>query len=101
MTTIPSSKTNDISGDSKRASYVTREALLGLLSDEEVARVSTTEASPRLANDEEYIDLLQLSEGVRKVSASSVLTMGHVLARNSVGKETWTKICSRLTSTVE
>lgn len=101
MTTIPSSKTNDISGDSKRASYVTREALLGLLSDEEMARVSMTEASPRLANGEEYIDLLQLSEGVRKVSASSVLTMGHVLARNSVGKETWTKICSRLTSTSE
>lgn len=101
MTSIPSTKKNDISSDNKRAAYVTREALLGLLSDEEVARVSTTEASPRLANDEEYIDLLQLQEGVRKVSASSVLTMGHVLARNSVGKETWTKICSRLTSTPE
>jgi len=75
-TTIPRS---DISSN-KRAAYVTRKALLEILSDEEVARVSTTEASPRLANDEEYIDLLQLSEGVRKVSASSKLTMGHARA---------------------
>ena len=101
MSTIPAKTKNDTSGDNKRPAYVTREALLSLLSDDEVARVSTTEASPRLENNEEYIDLLHLSEGVRTVSASSVLTMGHVLARNSVGKETWTRICSRLTSTHE
>ena len=98
MSTNPSTAKNDLSGDNKRPAYLTREALLSLLSDDEVARVSTTEASQRLENNEEYIDLFHLWEGLLTVNASSVLKMGHLLARNSVGKETWTKICSRLTS---
>ena len=107
MTTIHSTKSHTpaatstaetASHDAKRADYITREGLLALLTDDEVARVSTMESAPRLANDEEYVDLLQLAEGVRRVQSSSVLTMGHVLPRSAVGKETWTKICSRLTT---
>lgn len=107
MTTIPStqaqpsniaSTAETSSHDAKRADYITREGLLALLTDDEVARVSTMESSPRLANQEEYIDLLQLAEGVRRVQPSTVLTMGHVLPRTSVSAATWTKICARLTT---
>ena len=99
MSTIISTAKNDISGDNEHHAYVARDALLSLLWGDKTARVRATKASPRLKNIEECIDLPFFSEGVHTVSASGVLTTGHVLARHSVGKETWTGICSRLTST--
>lgn len=104
MTTTPSTKSNPAhtaetaTHDAKRADYITREGILALLEGDELARVSAMESSPRLANGEEYIDLLQLTEGVRRVLPASELTMGHVLPRASVSAGTWTKICSSFTT---
>ena len=51
--------------NSKRNEYITRDAIMKLLSDEEVARVSTLEAEPSLANGQQYVDLKRLNRGIR------------------------------------
>ena len=83
--------------DEVRAEYVTRDSILKLLSDEEVARVSTAETAPELASGDEYLDLEQLEHGV--LCAQGVTTpMGRVLPRKAVHQNTWTKILQQLTA---
>ena len=41
----------------QRTEYITRDTILRLLSDDEIARVSTAETAAHLAKDDEYIDL--------------------------------------------
>jgi uncharacterized membrane protein len=77
------------------AVYENREAILKLLSDDEVARVSTAEGAPRLADGDEYVDLEQLSLGVRRASGTAA-PMGHVLPRKAVQEKTWNKILGQL-----
>jgi hypothetical protein len=79
-----------------KTDYLTRDAILKLLSDDEIARVSTMEAGPRLGDGEEYIDLHNPHLGVRCMNASTRSTMGQILPRSAVGQETWATICSRL-----
>jgi hypothetical protein len=79
----------------RRSAYVTREEILDLLSAEEVARVSTAETASRLEHGEEYVDLKQLGQGVRRVDGLSV-PMGFVLPRSAVHGETWKKILTHL-----
>lgn len=40
-----------------RSEYITRESILKLLSDEEIARISTAETAKALAVGAEYVDL--------------------------------------------
>lgn len=80
-----------------RDSYVTRDAILKLLSDDEVASVSTAETAPRLLDGEEYIDLEQLDGGVRR-AILHLPSMGSVLPRKSVQSDTWTKVVAELAS---
>jgi hypothetical protein len=82
--------------EAKRAEHVTREAILELLSDEETARVSTAETAPGLKEGAEYLDLEHLDRGVQRAKAAGGITMGHILPRTAVSKETWTKIVARL-----
>jgi hypothetical protein len=82
--------------EAKRAEHVTREAILELLSDEETARVSTAETAPGLKEGAEYLDLEHLDRGVQRAKAAGGVTMGHVLPRNAVSKDAWTKILTRL-----
>ena len=84
--------------DTKRNEYVTRDAILKLLSDEEIGRVSALEAGPPLVEGDEYLDLLHLDEGVRQVHPTTKVAIHQVLPRSAVRDETWTKICSRLGS---
>jgi len=77
------------------AALTTRDAILGLLSDEEVARVSTAETAPRLAVGDEFLDLEQLDLGVRRAPAMTA-PMGQVLPRKAVHERTWTKILAQL-----
>ena len=51
--------------DAKRAE-VARENILKLLSDEEVAKVSTAEAASGLTEGTEYLDLEHLEQGVQR-----------------------------------
>ena len=82
----------------KRDQYITREGILKLLSDDEIARVSTTEAGPPLAKGDEYVDLQHLYLGVRRMEANIQIKMGEVLPRRAVRDSTWSQICARIAS---
>jgi hypothetical protein len=79
----------------KRTNYLTRDRLMKLLSDEEVAKVSTAETAPKLADGEEFVDLGQLTKGVQR-SNGAVVSMGAVLPRSAVHEQTWSKIVTQL-----
>lgn len=82
--------------DAQRAEHVSRDTILKLLSNEEIARVSTAEAASALAEGEEYLDLEHLDQGVERAKASTKVTMGQVLPRSAVREETWRKILAQL-----
>ena len=71
---------------------LTRDAILKLLSDVEVAKVSTREGAPRLVEGDEYIDLTELESGVQQVQASPRTAPGHALPRSAVSDASWKKI---------
>jgi hypothetical protein len=70
---------------------LTREAVLALLSDTEVAKVSRAEGEPRLVEGDEYVDLGDLSAGVRQVHSKSAPPTS-ALPRSAVSDATWAKI---------
>ena len=80
------------SGASK---YMARDRILELLSDEEVAKVSTAETQVGLADGDEYLDLEKLDEGVRQAHGQTTAT-GRLLPRSAVRDATWSKIISQL-----
>ena len=82
--------------DAKRAEHVTRDTILKLLSNEEIARVSTAETASGLSEGEEYLDLEHLDQGVQRAKAATKVTMGHILPRSAVRDETWSKILAQL-----
>jgi hypothetical protein len=51
--------------DASRATCLTRDTMLKLLSDEEVARISTAETMPALSDGAEYLDLENFDRGVQ------------------------------------
>ena len=82
----------------KRTEYVTRDSILKLLSDEEIARVSTAETAMHLADGDEYVDLKEPDRGVLRALGTVTAPMGHVLPRKAVREPTWGKIVSLLSS---
>lgn len=76
----------------KGGTYLRRHAVLELLSDEEVARVSNAETAAQLADGEDYIDLGRPERGALRASASTTIAMGDVLPRSAVSEETWAKL---------
>ena len=83
-----------MSPDAKKQA-VTREAVLALLSDTEVAKVSRAEGESRLVEGDEYVDLEDPSAGVRQVHAKSARPR-NALPRSAVSDATWGKIVSLL-----
>ena len=81
----------------KQTEYTTRDNTLKLLSDDEVARVSTAETAARLSDGDEYLDLEQLDHGVRRAQGTAT-PMGRVLPRKAVHVNTWSKILTQLTT---
>jgi hypothetical protein len=79
-----------MSPDAKKEA-ITREAVLALLSDAEVAKVSRAEDEPRLVEGDEYVDLEDPSAGVRQVHAKSPRPRT-ALPRSAVSDATWAKI---------
>ncbi len=79
----------------RSSDYATRERILELLSDEEVAKVSTAETRVRLADGDEYVDLEHLEQGVRQAHGEAT-AMGRVLPRSAVRDATWAKIVSQV-----
>jgi hypothetical protein len=88
-------KTDTQLKNDKRTEYATRDSILQLLSDEEVARVSTAETAARLSDGDEYLDLEQLDQGVR-CARGTATPMGRVLPRKAVHANTWSKILTQL-----
>ncbi len=82
--------------DNSRKAYVLRDAIMNLLSDEEVGRICTAETTASLSVGEEYVDLDQLYQGVR-LAMGVPPHMGRILPRRAVHQDTWTKILSQLT----
>jgi len=78
-----------------RSQYVTRESVLMLLSDDEVAAVATAETAARLADGDEYLDMEQLGQGVQRAHQKKA-PMGRVLPKRSIHENTWQKILKQL-----
>lgn len=81
--------------DHDREQYVSRDAILKLLSDAEVASVSMAEAAERLQKGDEYLDLEHLDWGVQTVVGATA-PMGRVLPKKAVQEETWGNIMKYL-----
>jgi hypothetical protein len=77
---------------SQTKSTLKREAILRLLTDAEVAKVSRAEGEPRLIEGDEYIDLEDLGSGVQLVQATPRTAPGRALPRSAVSDATWAKI---------
>jgi hypothetical protein len=82
-------------GKASTVDHETREKILMLLSDDEVASASTAETTARPLEGEDYLDLEDLDRGVRSALGSTP-TMSHLLLRRSVHKDTWEKILDQL-----
>ena len=82
--------------ESQRSTQLTREAVLDLLSNDEVAKVSTAETAGELSEGAEYLDLENLHQGVLRARAGTKVAMGGVLAKTAVLPQTWSKILARL-----
>ena len=78
-----------------RNEYLTRDRILKLLSDQEVASVATAETVDRLADGDEYLDLEHLHDGVQK-AGSSAAPMGRVLPKKAIHESTWGKLLKQL-----
>jgi hypothetical protein len=70
---------------------VTRDTILNVLSDAEVAKVSTVEGGPVSG---EYVDLEHLELGVQ--SGSAGVDSANLLAKSAVSPESWKKIVAML-----
>lgn len=77
-----------------RSEYFTRERVLTLLSEQEVASVATSETDD-LADGDEYLDLEHLNEGVQR-AGSSAAPMGRVLPKKAIHESTWGKLLKQL-----
>jgi|SRR5450432_1710393 len=83
----------------KRSEYFTREGIMELLSDDEIARVTTAESARSLSEGDEYVDLEQLDQGVRTATKGTVsLPMGRVVSKGAVQERTWNDIVEHLKS---
>ena len=78
--------------DTQASAYVTREAILVLLTDAEVAKVSNAESAFQLDDGQHFVDLENLNLGVQKASGSTAPDMGSVLPRSAVSDATWAKV---------
>ena len=82
----------------KLQEYVIREEVMKLLSAEELSKVNSVETAADLREGQEYLDLEQTVQGVRRASWTSAPT-GRVLPRDAVPASTWGKILTLVNNT--
>jgi hypothetical protein len=75
-----------------KQTIVTRDAILNLLTEAEVAKVSTAEGLVALAEGEDYVDLERLDLGVQRAKHDVKIAMENVVPRSAVGQSNWSKI---------
>ena len=78
-----------------RNAFLSRDRILTLLSDSEVASVSTAETASGLRDGEDYVDLMHLERGVLHAHGAAAV-MGQVVPRKAVHPDTWTRILAEL-----
>jgi len=81
-----------------KQTYLARNSILNLLSDAEVAKVSTAEDEDALCYGDEYIDLERLDLGVQKAFGETP-PIGRLLPRKAVRDETWVKLLAQVATT--
>ncbi len=79
-----------------RTKYLDRETLLAMLSDSEIASVSTAESMKFLVEGDEYLDLENLATGVQRADGA-LIPMGRVIPRKVLAEGTWSRILAQLT----
>ncbi len=82
--------------EANKTEYLTRDAIMKLLSDDEIARVSARESGPTLVAGDEYVNLMELTMGVRRMETDTDIRMSEIVPRSAVAAATWTKICAHL-----
>ena len=83
----------------KRSEYFTRDSIMELLSDDEIAKVTAAESANSLVDGDEYIDLEQLDQGVRTVmGGTAAIAVGRVVAKKAILKRTWDHVVAQLAS---
>jgi hypothetical protein len=75
--------------------FPARDAILNLLSEEELERVSLAETRPP-ADGEYYVDLEDPEKGVLKVGAGARPRPSRILSQSAVREETWAAIVRQL-----
>ena len=80
-----------MTGDAKKRT-LTRESILELLTDAEVARVSTAEGAVQLVEGDDYVDLADPGSGIHQAHAGAASR--DALPRSAVSDVTWSKIIS-------
>ncbi len=78
-----------------RTALQTRDTVLKLLTNEELAQVTTAETRSQLVEGDEYLDLEHLDRGVRNAHGFTT-PMDRVLPRKAVQAATWSKILAEL-----
>lgn len=81
--------------DEPRSRYLNRSGILKLLTDEEIAQVSTGHAAVCLSEGDEYLDLGDLEHGVRQAHGTAI-SMRRVLPKKAVPADTWSDILVQL-----
>jgi len=82
--------------DAQRTDLAARDAILKLLTDDEVAKVSLAEVASGLVNRAQYVDLAHLDRGVQTAGILNKAKAGDVIPRAAVSAETWSKIIAGL-----
>jgi hypothetical protein len=77
---------------------MTREDILQILSEGEVASIGVANMQAQLGNGDEYLDLENLRSGVQRAK-TGVTPMGHVLPRKAIYEDTWRRVLRRLKAT--
>ena len=80
-----------------RSSYLTRDRVMGLLTDEEIATVCSAQAEISLAEGEEFLDLKHLNLGVRRSGNATATPMGRVLPKKAICESTWLELLRQIT----
>ncbi len=78
--------------NSNKKNAMTRETILALLTDTEVAKVCDAEGVKRLIEGDEYVDLKNPGAGVQQVHATPRTSPDNTLPRSAVSDATWAKI---------
>ena len=73
----------------------TRDHILQLLSDGELANFSSSQTEPQLRRGQQYLDLAHLAQGVQRADGSPTAPTDF-LPRHAIHEDTWRRILRQL-----